>query len=112
MAFPEDDDVIQTLATDAAKKAFTNGVHRRSVDRGSEHASAGLGSELVRWTLIVAAYLAHPLGVLVCFRLPGGWRRHKLALALKLLETFALPATLAAGLVSLAVLLRYLPLFA
>lgn len=72
----------------------------------------GLIPELVRWALILAAYLAHPLGVLVCFRLPGGWRRHELALALNIIGTFALPATLAAGLVSLVVLVRYLQLFA
>ncbi len=72
----------------------------------------GLVPELLRWTLILAAYLAHPLGLLVCFRLPGGWRCHKLALALNLVGTLALPATLAAGLASLAILLRYLQLFA
>jgi hypothetical protein len=73
----------------------------------------GLVPELLRWTLILGAYLAHPLGALVCFRLPGGWRRHRLALVLNLVGTLAWPAALAAGLAAgllfFGILLRHLP---
>lgn len=68
----------------------------------------GVVPEAVRWTLILAAYLAHPLGLLVCFRLPGGWRRRKLALFLNLIGTLALPAFFAAGLLLLGLAIRFL----